>query len=213
MIKVYIVEDHDLMRDNIRVSFDKFDDICVAGDAASGEEFIAALGSTQVDIVLLDIALPKMQGYDVAHYLRRHHPEIKILAVSCENDHATVQKMFDAGMEGFVSKQQCRTNELVEAIYTVMSGLVYFTRDISTILHHIYLSKKKTTVVTGEFTEQERRVIELSSEKLPAKLIADRLNISIRTVEKHKQSIFNKLGINSTAEMVAYAMSKGIIRI
>jgi DNA-binding NarL/FixJ family response regulator len=100
-----------------------------------------------------------------------------------------------------------------EAIRSIMQGAEYYGKDISEIMYNIYVSKKKTTEVSAEFTPQEKRIIELCREGLPGKLIADRLEISLRTVDNHKQNIFRKLGINNTMEMVQYALKKGIIRI
>jgi len=100
-----------------------------------------------------------------------------------------------------------------EAIRSIMQGVNYFGKDISEIIYSMYVSIKKTTEVTTEFTEQEKRIIELCREGLPGKIVADQLNISLRTVNNHKNNIFRKLGINSTAEMVNYALKMGIIRI
>ena len=94
----------------------------------------------------------------------------------------------------------------------IMQGCEYFGKDISEIIYRIYVSKKGTTQVSQEFTEQEKRIIELCHEGLPGKLIADRLCISLRTVDNHKNHIFRKLGISNTMEMVRYALKNGIIR-
>jgi len=92
-----------------------------------------------------------------------------------------------------------------------MQGFDYFGTDISAIICRIYVAKKKTTKITSEFTEQEKRIIELCHEGLSAKLIADRLGITTRTADWHKSNIFSKLGINSTLEMVQFAVKNGII--
>ena len=213
MIKIIIVDDHELFRLGIRsVIESRHPDISVVGEAGFGAEFFALLRTTTPDLVLLDIALPDMSGIDIAHRLKKEYPEIKILVVSADNTTATAEELLDAGIEGFISKLKGSPDTLVEAIRSIMQGLEYFGRDISDIIRHIYLTKKKTAEVTSEFSEQERWVIECCHEGLPAKLIADRLGISARTVDWHKSNIFRKLGITNSLEMVRFAVKNGIIK-
>ena len=213
-IKIIIVDDHNLFRILLKSAFLKeCPDICVAGEAESGEQLFRILRSTAADLILLDINLPDAWGAEVAGRLRREYPDLKILAISGENASDTIQEMLNAGIDGFISKQRGDINELAYAIRAVMSGTEYFGRDISSIIFDVYVSKKKTSVVTGEFTGREREIILLCREGLISKEIADRLGISINTVNNHKKNIFQKLGINNTMEMVQYALKKGIIQI
>ena len=213
-IKIIVVDDHNLFRMMLKSTFNSdYPDICVAGEAESGEELFRILSSTSADLVLLDINLPDVWGTEVARRLRRDYPNIKILAVSAENTSETIQAMIEAGIDGFVSKQRGDANELALAIRTVISGLEYFGRDISAIIFDVYVAKKKTSVVSSDFTNREREIILLCRDGLMCKEIADRLGISINTVNNHKKNIFLKLGINNTMEMVQYAMKNGIIRI
>ena len=170
----------------------------------------AVVDNAVADIVLLDILLPDISGIEIARRLKAEHPKLKILAISAENTTATVQELLDIGIEGFISKLNSNADTLAEAIRSIMSGYEYFGSDIADIICRIYVAKKKKTEVTSEFTEQEKRIIELCHEGLPAKLIADRLGITSRTVDWHKSNIFSKLGINSTLEMVRYALRKGV---
>ena len=213
MIKVVIIEDQDLMRDTLRFSFDNFDDICVTGDYATGEAFVEALPSLEVDVVLLDIVLKRapMQGDDVARHIRRERPDVKIIAVSSENNLETLQKMLGAGIDGFVSKDEGSGAALAVAIHDVMSGIEYYTRDISTLLNCIAKSKNNETM--NAFTDQELRILKFCGDGLQGKEIAERLNISVSTVYNHKQNIFKKVGLNSTAEAVLYAVRNGLIRL
>jgi len=189
-------------------------DITVVGEAKSGAAFFELLETVEaVDMVLLDIALPDMSGIDIARRLKSERPEIKILAITADNSTTTIEKMLEIGIEGFVHKTNSNNDTPVGAIRSIMQGLEYFGRDITAIISRIILAKKKNAQATPEFTEQEKRIIELSHEGLPAKLIADRLNISLRTVNWHKYNIFRKLGINNTVELVKYGLKMGIIRV
>ncbi|MDR1950727.1 MAG: response regulator transcription factor [Bacteroidales bacterium] len=212
--QVIVVDDHTLFRMGLKAIFHaEHPDIRVVGEAEDGKQLFALLPSTPADIVLLDINLPGMNGVEIARRLRSEYPDMKILAISAENTAETVQAMLEAGIDGFISKQKSNADELGMAIRTVMSGLEFFGRDISSIIFDVYVSKKKTTAVTKEFTEREREIILLCRDGLLCKEIADRLDISINTVNTHKKRIFAKLGINNTIEMVQYALKTGIIRI
>ena len=213
MIQIIIVDDHRLFRMGLRNTFlHGYPDINIAGEADSGEELFALPALATAHIVLLDINLPDIGGADVARRLRKDYPAVKILAISAENDSETVQAMLDAGIDGFISKQRSDADELAEAIRSVMNGVEYFGRDIAAIIYDVYVAKKRTTAITPEFTEREREIILLCRDGLIYKEIAERLGISVHTVNSHKKKIFLKLGINNTMEMVQYALKKGIIR-
>ena len=213
-IRVIIVDDHTLFRMGLKTMLQSDDSkIEVVGEAACGMELFGVLKTTQADLILLDINLPDMAGAEIARRLRGEYPDIKILAISAENSAKTVEDMLDAGINGFISKQKSDAKELSEAIQAVMNGLEYFGKDISALIYHIYVAKKKTMQITSEFTEREKAIILLCSEGLLYKEIADRLGVTFHTVNTHKKNIFLKLGINNTMEMVRYALKTGIIRI
>ncbi|MDR2232225.1 MAG: response regulator transcription factor [Tannerella sp.] len=213
MTKIIVVDDHNFFRMMLRTTLQlSHPDICMTGEAATAGELFRLLPHTEADLVVLDINLPDVWGVDVTRRLRRDYPQLKIIAVSGENTSETIHSMIEAGIDGFISKQYSGVNDLADAIESVMNGVEYFGRDISAILFDIYVAKKKTSAVTAEFTEREREIILLSRDGLLCKEIADRMNISVFTVNSHKRNIFLKLGISSTMEMVQYALKHGIIR-
>ncbi|MCL2510938.1 MAG: response regulator transcription factor [Bacteroidales bacterium] len=214
-IRVIMVDDHELFRLGLRTAIEsRHPDICIVGEAGLGTEFFALLKSNVVaDVALLDIMLPDTTGFEIARRLKTEYPDLKILIISAENTSSAIQEMLDIGIEGFISKFQSTPDMLVEAIRSVMQGFEYFGRDVSDIINRIYIAKKKTTEVSAEFSEQEKHIIEYSQQGLSAKMIADRLDISTRTVDWHKSNIFRKLGINSSLEMVRFAVQNGIIRV
>ena len=213
MINVIIVDDHELFRLGVRTAIEnRHSDLRIVGEAESGAELFALLADVEADIVLLDIALPDMSGIDIARRLKKERPTLKILAISAENSTPVVQAMLDVGIEGFISKRHGGVDAFAKAIRSIMQGIDYYGTDISEIIYCIYVAKKKTAEVSAEFTKQEKRIIELCREGLPGKLVADRLGITISTVNNHKNNIFRKLGITNTMEMVQYAMKNGIIQ-
>ena len=212
MIKVIIVDDHELFRLGVRTTIEnRHPDLRIVGEAESGAELFALLAEVDADILLLDIGLPDMSGIEIARRLKSERPAMKILAISAENTSPVVQAMVEIGIQGFISKRHGGIDAFDEAIRSIMQGVDYYGTDISEIIYCIYIAKKKTAEAMSVFTKQEMRIIELCREGLPAKLIADRLGISISTVNNHKNNIFRKLGISNTMEMVQYAMKNGII--
>ena len=214
MISIILVDDHELFRLGVKTAIEsRHPDIRIAGEAESGEALFRLLETTAVDLVLLDIILPDMSGVEIARRLKKERPELKILAISSENTVTVTEALLDVGINGFISKRMGGVDMLADAIRSIMSGFEYFGKDISDIIYRIYVSKKKTAEATAEFTEQEKKIIELCRDGLQSKQIADRLCVSPRTVDNHKNNIFRKLGINSTVEMVQYALKNGIIRV
>jgi len=215
LINVIIVDDHRLFRMGLRAAFiSESPDINVVGEADSGEELFRVLATTPAEIILLDINLNgSYTGAEITCRLRREYPDIKILAISAENTAETIKEMMEAGINGFISKQNGDTFELAEAIRSVTDGLEYFGRDIASIIFDVFVTKKKSSVVTDEFTTREKEIINLCKDGLLCKEIAHRLGISINTVNTYKKSIFQKLGINNTMEMVQFALKRGIIRV
>jgi len=213
-IQVIVVDDHNLFRMGLKAAFQNgYPDISIVGEAEYGKELFTLSQLSTADIVLLDINLPDIGGAAIARRLHREYPHLKILVVSAENTEETVKSMLEAGIDGFISKRKGDPDELAEAIRSVMNGIEYYGRDISSIIFGVYVAKKKTTTVTNEFSEREREIIQLCREGLLSKEIASRLGISTSTVKTHKERIFQKLGINNTMEMVLYALKNGIIRI
>ena len=213
MIRIIIVDDHKLTRLTLAFAFESnFSDIEVAGEVDSGEALFAMLPTTPVDLILLDVMLPGMGGIEAARRLRSDYPDLKILAFSADSSAEKLEAILEAGIQGFISKQYGDVAELAEAIRTVMGGMEYFGSDVASLIYNIYMSKKKTTKATPEFSPREREIIKLCGEGLICKEIASRLQISPNTVITHKERIFRKLGINNTMEMVKYALKKGIIQ-
>jgi len=213
-IKLIIVDDDDTYRRGINLTVKIGQpDFIISGEVKYGAGLFDLLDSgAEADIVLLDIKLPDMSGIEIARRLKTERPEMKILVVSCDNSAETIEQMLDIEVDGFISKVETDPEKTLDVARMVVQGLTYFGRDISEIISRIYIAKKKQMEVTSEFSEQEKRVIEYSHEGLSAKLIADRMNISTSTVNWHKSNIFRKLGINSSLEMVRFAVKNGIIK-
>lgn len=213
-IQVIIVDDHDFFRLGLKTAIEtKHPDIAIVGEANNSAVFFALLKSVAVvNLVLLDLILPDVNGIEIARRLKTEYPQIKILIISSETSPATIEELLNIGVEGFISKFDSNMDTFAEAIRSVVQGLEYYGKDVSQIISQIYLSKKRTAqVATPEFSEQEKRIIECCHEGLSGKQIANRLNISYKTMEWHKSKIFSKLNIHSSIELVRFAMKNGIL--
>ena len=209
-IRIIIVEDHPLVRLGLQttLSMDKgrFE---VVGTADCAEALWSILEKTVADVILLDIILPGESGVDIARRLHKEKCTARILVLSAETDKETISELVRIGIDGFINKA-VSPEELKTAIEYVADGLEYYGRDIAKILRDFSTARKNLKV---EFTKRESEILELCAKGLSAKDISRRLDISINTVNSHKDNIFKKLGINSSLELVRWSIDHGIISI
>jgi two-component system response regulator NreC len=209
-IHVIIVDDHPLFRIGLKASLNTSDHkIEVIGEAESGDELDCILSNCVPDVILLDILLPGESGIDIARRLRKSNPTIKLLILSAEGSKESIKQLMTIGIDGFVGKS-VPEYELRTAIEYVADGGEYFGRDIARIMHCI-IAAKATEKDDGLFTAREKDIINLCCDGKSAKEIADELNISLKTVIAHKYNIFQKIGIHSATELIAYSIRNGIV--
>jgi DNA-binding NarL/FixJ family response regulator len=216
-IKVVIVDDHDIVRDGLKVLLMNLQDIIVTGDVSTGPELFNLLLSDVPDIILMDISLPKMSGIVITEKLHHDYPEIKVIMLTASINDKSISDSFKAGALGYLPKN-IKPEELTEAIREVYIGNEYIAKSTSKIMVSKFLSKynavtDKQLKNDNEITKRELEIIELFAEGFNYKEVADKLNISSNTVESHKKNIFEKLEINSIVELVKYAIKHGIITI
>ena len=209
-IKVIIVEDHPLVRLGLQsaltMSNGKFE---VAGVADCAAAFWKLRPTAKADVILLDIILPDETGVEIARKIRAEKDSVGILVLSAETDKDTISELINIGIDGFVNKS-VPTQELLTAIEYVADGIEYFGRDISKIIRDIRIAKSN---LNPDFTERENEIVTLCVKGYSAKKISQILNISTNTVNSHKDNIFKKLGINSSLDLVRWAIDHGIIEV
>ncbi|MBQ2572887.1 MAG: response regulator transcription factor [Bacteroidales bacterium] len=208
-MKIAIVDDHPLFLMGTRMAMMPFYDLNLIRTFSSGKEFLESLPSFMPDVVLLDIIMPEMNGLQVTEKLRAEYQNIKILILSAETDEETILKAVEIGVNGFISKAS-QPNDIYNAIETIADGADYFGRDIAQILNEVAAGKKMQDDV---FSPRELEIIRYCADGLMSKEIAEKLSISARTVEGHKLSIFRKMGISNTAELIKYSVKHGIVRL
>jgi two-component system response regulator NreC len=212
-IKVAIVDDHKLVTDCIGLFLESANNIAVSGVGHSGKEAIALVEKNEPDVLLLDISMPEMTGIETTAVLKKNHPNIKVLILSMHTDYDNISDAIDAGADGYVPKDVA-SEELVEAITTLYGGKNYFHTKVSDEIVRNYSNKKKsTTNPFPELTRRELEVLQLFAEGLNNSEIADKLFLSVRTIESHKNHILQKTNMKNSVELIKFAIKNKIIEL
>jgi len=211
-IKVALVDDHQLLVDGIKILLDEHPAVEIALTAYNGNELIEALKHQEVDIVMLDINMPEMDGVETIKVLKKEFPKINTLILSTLDDAKLIKKMLKLGAMGYVLKNTSK-EELVKAIETVNDGDYYFTPAIQRKVLALPAEKEKKEKKSynrgghhATLTNREIEIIRLITEEYTGPEIAKELFISINTVETHRKNIIQKLGVKNTIGLVKYAL-------
>lgn len=212
-IQVVIVDDHKLVTDCIGLFLKGAKDIKVVGVAHSGKDALAMLKNVTPEVVLLDITMPEMSGIELTDAIKKKYPDIKILILSMHSDYNNISDAIDAGADGYVPKD-VSSEELVEAIETVSRGKNYFHSTISDEIVKNYANKRqKSTNLLPQLTKRELEVLQLFAEGFNNSEIADKLFLSVRTIESHKNHILQKTNMKNSVELIKFAIRNKIIEI
>jgi DNA-binding NarL/FixJ family response regulator len=210
-ISIYIVDDHSLFREGLKLLLSNLDYIDNIFEAENGQQFIDGLAKNHVDIVMLDIEMPVMNGIQAAQQAKQIAPGIKIIALSMYSDENYYLSMIEAGACGFLLKNS-NFQEVEKAIIDVYNDKSYISIEI---LNNILKQPQKTSLsnVNEELTEREDEILLLICKGLTNNEIADRLGLSKRTVDKHRENLLMKTQSKNTANLVIYAIKNGYLKI
>ncbi|MEQ6119832.1 response regulator transcription factor [Reichenbachiella sp. MALMAid0571] len=211
-MNILIADDHKMFREGLAELLGKEHNMEVVGDVGSGKEIRELLEQQKVDIILMDIDMGETNGIDMTAEIKKDYPDIKILALSMHGDKNYIIKMLEAGANGYILKNAGK-EEMINAIHTAANGNTYFSSQVSAkLLDHISnpVTKKKKTEDTP-LTDREIEVLVLISEEYSNPEIAEKLFISVRTVDTHRRNLLDKLGVKNTAGLVKYAIQKGFL--
>jgi len=212
-IRVLIADDHAIFRQGLRAILEGEEDVTVIGEAGNGRDAAAMALELEPDLVIMDIAMPLLNGVEATRQIVKARPGIKVLALSMHHDEKYVFQVLKAGASGYVVKEAA-ASELLTAIRSVNSGNPFFSPAISRRIMDSYLKdedEKKPRAGTGKLTERENEVLQLIAEGYTNNEIAKFMNISVKTVETHRAHIMGKLDIHDLAGLIKYAINKGII--
>jgi len=214
-IRVALVEDHQLVRDGIRSLLTNLPNIEVVAEADCAKTMLNLIEQARPNVLLVDISLPEISGIELAKLITTNHPGIKVIILSMHTEQEFIFNSLRNGAKGYLHKSISR-EELIEAIEQVYNGSEYFSKEVSGIILKSYLRQIKNPERVEEYddkklTPRELEILRMVAQGYSNQLIADKLFISVRTVESHKNHIMQKLELTTTVDLVKYAIKNGII--
>jgi DNA-binding NarL/FixJ family response regulator len=214
-LKIVLAEDHVIVRAGLKALLEFEPDFLVVGEADNGIDAIKLVAKVLPDLVIMDIAMPKLNGIEASRQILAKNPNVKILILSAHSDDGYIEKIRQLGVKGYLVKQ-CSPHLLVEAVRAIAAGQKVFSPEIETRMDFLKRSKRFSSERgfggNIDLSARESEVLQLVAEGHSNKMVAFELGISIKTVEKHRQSLMNKLAIHDTAGLTRHAISQGIIR-
>jgi DNA-binding NarL/FixJ family response regulator len=214
-IRVLLVEDHAVLRDGLKFYLRTLPDIEVVGEAADGNEALSQVEALQPDVVLMDVAMPGMNGMEATYRIRRQWPHCRVLVLTQHDRKEYIQRLLQAGAVGYVLKK-AGGDEVAVAIRTVHEGKAYLGAEIASKIVEEYLQRLGPPDVQAlgayeTLTDREREVLVLVAEGRTTREIAEQISVSTKTVDAHRAAISRKLGLHSQADMVKYAIREGLV--
>lgn len=212
MRTLLLVDDHQIIRDGIRFYFEEDEEFVIKDEAENGLEALELLKENEYDIVLTDINMPKMDGLEFMKSMKENYPDQKVLVLSMYNEAGYINKMIALGANGYVLKKSDK-GELVAAIKKVLDGQDHYSDEVyKTIIGNIAGRKpKERLTLEVELSDREKEVLVLIANEYTNQEIADKLYISIRTVETHKRNLLEKTGCKNVAGLVMYAVERNLV--
>jgi two-component system response regulator NreC len=212
-IRILLADDHNVVRRGLRLLLESQPGFCVVGEAADGRQAVEQAELTKPDVVVLDIAMPHLSGTEAAQRIGEMLPATAIVILSMHSDEGYVLRSLKAGAKGYLLKDSAES-DLIEAIKAVSEGKTFFSPEITKMLVEDYVREIRTRGVEDSYellTSREREILQRLAEGESNKEIAGSLNLSPYTVETHRRNLQEKLNLHSFAELILYAVRKGVI--
>lgn len=208
-MRILLVDDHRMMREGLRAILEKSAALSVVGEAASGREAVRLAREKRPDVVVMDVAMPDMNGIEATRAIRAARPQTKVVALSSHADRRYVQAILDAGASGYVLKADAY-DELLRAIEAAALGKKYLCSEVTTDVIESALERGTPESVYEILGAREREVLQLLAEGLTSSEIARRMGVSTSTIETHRRNVMRKLDLHSVAELTKYAIREGV---
>ena len=211
--RIVLAEDHTILRAGLRALLSTQNNIEVVGEAGDGREAVRIVDKLKPDILLIDLSMPKLNGMEAIREIKSRHAQIKILVLTVHKSEEYITASMAAGANGYILKDASQ-NELLLALEYVMDGKTFLSPSISDKVVDVYLQNTKegiTKSVLENLTSREKEILKLIAEGNTNRMIADHLCISMKTVEKHRANLMQKLDLRNTAALTAYAIDKGLV--
>lgn len=210
-MRIMIVDDHQVTREGLCSLVEKSPSLNLVAQAGNGRSALKKIDRFRPHIVVMDLAMPDMNGIEATRRMRRDYPEVKILALSMHKDKEYVRQALEAGASGYVTKD-CAFEELVTALQAIESERKYLSPQVADVVVDEYLHQPHVVneKVYTDLSSREREVLQLIAEGKSTQVIADKLFVSVKTIETHRRNIQQTLKINNTAELTKYAVRAGL---
>ncbi len=213
-IRILLADDHTLLRNGISAILEDEPDMIVIGEADNGREAVQLAGQLKPNIVLIDIAMPLLNGLEATRQIKHEHPEISVLVLTMYDNEEYFRKMLEVGASGYIIKRAAAT-ELVSAIRAVYNGEAVLSPAITRLLLEDYLNHDSHSEKDdpNALSSREREVLQLIAEGKTSREIAEILNLSVKTVQSHRTNLMQKLDLHDRGDLIKYAIQKKIIEI
>lgn len=208
-VNILLVDDHTIVTDGLKSLLDGDTNYVVKGDATNGQLAIEMLRILKIDLVLMDIDMPVLNGIEATKIIKKEMPDKKIIMLTMHDEKAMIKMMLDIGADGYLLKNSGKA-EIVRAIDNVMAGEKYYSEEVTSVLLE-KKDNKESSGILAELTEREIQIIKLIAEGLSNKEIGEKLFISHRTVDTHRTNLMNKLDLHNVAGIVKFAIVNGLI--
>jgi len=211
-IRLLLADDHQLMREGLKALIEKEDDLILVGEAENGYDTITLAQKLAPHVIVMDVAMPDLNGIEATRRVLEINPNIKVVALSGHLNKEFVRQMLESGASAYILKTRAY-EELTRAVHEVMANRKYLSPEIAQGVVDEYVELTAASGKDSAFimlTDREREVLQLLSEGSSTKEMADVLGVSIKTIETHRRNIMEKLDLHSVAELTKYAISEGI---
>ena len=212
-LRLALADDHTIMRSGLRLLLERESDFSIVGEAGDGREVIEIVEAQSPDVVIMDVAMPNLNGIEAARRITSAHPRTAVIILSMHSDESYVLRALNAGARGYLLKDSAES-DLISAVRVVSEGKAFFSPAISKLLVEDYVRQLRQRGVEDSYellTPRERELLQLVAEGKTTKEAATVLNLSPHTVDTHRANLMRKLNVNSLPELILYAVRKGVI--
>jgi two-component system response regulator NreC len=209
-IRLLIADDHAVLRDGLKLLLNRQPDMEVVGEAGDGEEALKKVRQLNPDVVLMDLSMPNVNGVEATEAIKRSHPHVKVLVLTVHEGDIYLQPALKAGARGYIVKRAA-AEEVVDAIHVVVKGGTYIHPSVADQIVQGYVNPQPSAEEDIPLSGRELQVLTMLAQGYSNKEIAEKLFLAVRTVETYKQRLMEKLRLESRAELVRYALGKGLL--